>query len=80
LTVPLHTEDDSDNENVSQRGSNSIVHRPRRRGTNGSVGSEDFADKAAKLRIDFKGGRKSSLEQQRFSRKISTPYRDCHHA
>ncbi|KAE9234870.1 hypothetical protein PF004_g9274 [Phytophthora fragariae] len=67
LTVPLHTGDASDNESASHRGSNSLIRRPQRKGTAGSVNSDDFADKAAKLRIDFEGGRKSSLEQQRFS-------------
>ncbi|KAG7377522.1 hypothetical protein PHYPSEUDO_011515 [Phytophthora pseudosyringae] len=65
LTVPLHTGDASDDESASQR-----LRRTQRRGTGGSVGSEDFADKAAKLRIDFDSDRKSSLEQQRFSREF----------
>ncbi|KAL4118759.1 hypothetical protein PRIC2_011081 [Phytophthora ramorum] len=69
LTVPLNVGDASDDESASRRGSSSLVRRPQRRGT-GSVGSEDFADKAAKLRIAFDGGRKGSLEQQRFSREF----------
>ncbi|KAL3672603.1 hypothetical protein V7S43_001898 [Phytophthora oleae] len=70
LTVPLHTGESSDHESASHRGSNSIVRRSQRKGTIGSVGSDDFADKAAKLRIAFDGGRKSSLEQQRLSREF----------
>ncbi|KAG3186297.1 hypothetical protein JG687_00010046 [Phytophthora cactorum] len=70
LTEPLHTGDASDSESASHRESNSIVRRSQRKGTAGSVGSDDFADKAAKLRIDFDSNRKSALKQQRFSREF----------
>ncbi|KAG2524183.1 hypothetical protein BBO99_00006194 [Phytophthora kernoviae] len=76
LTAPLNTGEGSERDSASaasgskngdrsnSRASNSLVHRRQRKGT---VGSEDFADKAAKLRIDFDGGRKSAMHHQRFS-------------
>ncbi|KAL8002438.1 putative parvalbumin, EF-hand domain pair [Plasmopara halstedii] len=70
LTEPLHTGGASDCESAIHRESNSIVHRSQRRETVSSVGSDDFADKAAKLRIDFKTGRRRALKQQRFSREF----------
>ncbi|ETN11692.1 hypothetical protein PPTG_09403 [Phytophthora nicotianae INRA-310] len=70
LTEPLNTGEASDSESASQRESNSIVRRSQRKGTTGSVGSDDFAEKAAKLRIDFDSNHKSALKQQRLSREF----------
>lgn len=69
LTEPLHTVA-SDSENASHRGSNSILRRSQRKDTASSVGSDDFGDKAVKLRINFKNGRTSVSKQQRFSREF----------